>query len=228
MRSSQNEIVQPNAAVAAHDPGGKVRLALHSGTHGDAGFSEDGKRRFWLRRTWTDYGINHFWLWIGMNPSTADASVDDPTIRREVAFTKREPGPERYYIKCNVMDYRATSPKALLAPGICPSTQENLVTILRYARYAEKIIVCHGALHKKLQPYANEIVGALRAAGAELWCLGKTANGSPRHPLYLRADTPLVSFLDAREINQRQNHQPRRERYCPWRYHVNSRHVPRA
>jgi hypothetical protein len=34
-----------------------------------------------------------------------------------------------------------------------------------------------------------------REAGARLVCLGKTKNGHPRHPLYIKGDTPLEAFV---------------------------------
>ncbi len=55
-------------------------------------------------------------------------------------------------------------------------------------------MICHGKLNKALAPAGKEIVDALKADGVELWCLGKNGDGSPKHPLYLRADTPLVRF----------------------------------
>jgi hypothetical protein len=71
---------------------------------------------------------------------------------------------------------------------------ENLQTIRDAAAGAEIVILAYGALHKKLRPLAAEIVAALRADGRDLWCLGKTAEGMPRHPLYLKSDAPLVRF----------------------------------
>ena len=76
--------------VAAHDPGGKVRRGLPAGVHGWATFSKCGRYRRALGRddwTMTPYkeGIV---LFCGMNPSTAEGDVDDPTIIREFGFTR--------------------------------------------------------------------------------------------------------------------------------------------
>jgi len=180
--------------LIAHDPGGKTRLALLPGVTGDAEFSECGRFRYWLSREWGlrqfSDGREPYALFIGMNPSTAEANVDDPTIRREIALTHRL-GLERY-IKTNVMDYRATSPKMLLAPGVQPCSDANRPTIRRLAERAGTIIICHGRLHKKLRRYGELVLADLR--GRDLWCLGCNDDGSPKHPLYLAADTPLVRY----------------------------------
>ena len=136
----------------------------------------------------SSYGAIPYMLSIGMNPSTARADVDDPTIRRDIELAKRE-GFERL-IKVNVMDLRATSPKRLLVETPC--SDQNRPTIRMLAREAGKIVVCTGRLHKKLRRYGDAVIGDLR--GHTLWCLGKNDDGSPKHPLYLRADTPLINY----------------------------------
>lgn len=180
--------------LTPHDAGGKTRLAMIDGVDGKAEFSECGRYRLWLSRDWswqrlTD-GRNQFALWIGMNPSVAEADVDDPTIRREMAFT-RAAGLQTY-VKCNVMDYRATDPKALLS--IAPRSDKNIECIVGMASSprCSRIIAAWGALPKPLRRYADDVVTALR--GKQLYCLGRTANGSPRHPLYLPGTAQLEAW----------------------------------
>ena len=172
----------------------------------------DQQYRLWLTRDWS-IDINHcrdcerayetdrpsphgdgasapYVLFIGMNPSTADAYVNDPTIRREIAFTRRFGYAS--YVKVNVLDYRATKPATLLAPGVQPRSDNNLPTIKRYADGAALTIICWGKLPKSLRRYADDVLLALK--GRELWCLGRNSDGSPKHPLYLAGDTPLERF----------------------------------
>lgn len=174
-----------------HNPGGKIRLALPLGVHGDAVFSDSQHRQ--LMRRWTgDSFPDRYTMFIGMNPSTADATVNDPTCAREWNFSLREGF--HGMVKANVGDYRATDPKALLAPGVVASSAANLPAIRKAAKNAALVILCHGKLNKALVEPAREIVAALKADGIKLMCFGKNADGSPKHPLYLRLDTPLVPY----------------------------------
>ena len=175
-----------------HDPGGKVRLALMPGVQGDATFSPDGRYRQLMRRWIGNSFPDRYILFIGMNPSTADAAVNDPTCAREWSFTQREGF--QAMVKANVGDYRATDPKMLLAPGVEASSPDNLPAIRQVAAGAERVILCHGKLNKALAPAGKALVEALKADGLELWCFGTNADGSPKHPLYLRGDTPLRRF----------------------------------
>jgi hypothetical protein len=177
----------------AHDPGGKVRLRLAPGVHGDVQISADGRHRQVMRRWLGDSFPSRYILFIGMNPSTADATVDDPTCAREWNFARRE-GFEAM-IKCNVGDYRATDPKALLAPGIEAVSPANLPAVLQAARGAEKVVLAHGKLGKALAPAARELTTALLASGTNLWCFGTNKDGSPKHPLYLSLAAPLVRYI---------------------------------
>jgi hypothetical protein len=178
-----------------HDPGGKARFALLPGMDGAAEFSTDRVYRYWLSRDWGfrrfSDGREPFMLWIGMNPSTAEANVDDPTIRKELAFTRRM-GFYRY-IKVNVMDYRATSPRDLL--GVKPCSERNLETIAHFAERAAAIVACWGKLHKTLIPHADN--ARLTLAGCPLNCLGTNNDGSPKHPLYLADSTKFQDYPTA-------------------------------
>ena len=127
-----------------------------------------------------------------MTPSPADATVDDPTCAREWTFARREGFSGM--VKCNVGDYRATDPRMLVAPGVEAVSPANIPAIRKAARGAGRVVLCHGKLNKALAPAGREIVETLKADGVELWCFGTNADGSPKHPLYLRADTPLVRF----------------------------------
>lgn len=179
-------------SAGLHDPGGKVRLRLGEGVRGDAVMSDCGRYRQVMRRWLGEAFPDDYILFIGMNPSTADASVDDPTCAREWTFARREGFSAM--VKCNVGDYRATAPKMLTAPGIVAASPANLPAIREAAKGAGRVVLCHGKLNKALAQAGREIVEALRADGVDLWCFGTNADGSPKHPLYLRADTPIVPF----------------------------------
>ncbi|WP_408375159.1 DUF1643 domain-containing protein [Paraburkholderia nemoris] len=177
--------------VESHDPGGRVRIKLPADITGEARFSPCGRYRPLLVRRWAKG--DSFALWIGMNPSTATGEVDDPTVQREWTYTRSRLGVSAY-VKANVMDYRATDPKALLAEGIEPQSESNQNTILEQARNARYVVLAFGALTKAQRRYASELVTALETEGIPLFCLDFTADGSPRHPLYVKQDSPLVPF----------------------------------
>lgn len=175
-----------------HDPGGKVRLKVKADIRSDALFSNCGRYRRLLTREWDGAENPGYVLWIGMNPSTADLDVDDPTVFKEQKFTRRW-GYSRY-VKCNVMDYRATDPKTLLEPGVIPCTEENLQTIVDQARNAAIVVMAYGSLHKRLAHHGQTVTDALRAEGIELHALKITKNGSPGHPLYLKDTSELIEY----------------------------------
>lgn len=185
---------------AQHDPGGRTRYPLPDHIRGDAAFSPCGRYRHALfRERIGDYLIPtsaRTALFIGMNPSTAAADVDDPTCRREQAVAWREGC--RFYVKANVMDWRATEPARLRWAGVVPRSDANLDWIARLARGARMdggfAVAAWGALPAAQQPYATEALEVLKAAGVPLFCLGFTRAGHPRHPLYLASGAPLLPF----------------------------------
>jgi hypothetical protein len=192
-----------------HDPGGKVRTILPAHIEGDAGlYGRHQEYRLWLYRQWTGLPIHYksntgctrvdplepYLLWIGMNPSTADAHVNDPTITREIGFTMKFD--YRCYYKCNVMDYRATHPLTLTLPDVVPVSDQNEYVIRSLAKEAAKIICCWGSVHRRLATFPRELTARLLLDGHEhkMFCLGRTMSGAPRHPLYLKSGTQLEKF----------------------------------
>lgn len=170
-----------------HDPGGKVRLPLQPGVRGSALFSDCGRYRYCLRRDWGETGAP-FALFCMTNPSTAEHDIDDPTIRKDIHFTRM-----MGFTSCvmvNVCDYRATDPKVLLT--VSPRSDMNLPFIVEMAGKAERVICAWGALPPKLRRYADDVVTALR--GRRLYCMGKTRDNSPRHPLYLPNSAECVPW----------------------------------
>lgn len=150
-------------------------------TGSDAVLSESGRYRYALTRTWAPAaGAVCF---VMLNPSTADASEDDPTIRRCIGFA-RAWGFGRLEV-VNLFAWRATDPAALR--GVAdPVGPENDGHIMRAARGAKLVIAAwgaHGALLER-----GEEVRAMLARRFVVHHLGLTKEGHPRHPLYLRAD----------------------------------------
>lgn len=186
-----------------HDPGGKVRTKIADGMFGWAEFSDCGRYRHVLGRYWgSDPGQSMgdgvvdlltcpYALWIGMNPSTATAEVNDPTITREIGHTKRMG--LHCMFKANVMDYRATDPKDLYPLGRDARSEKNLSTILDLAVDAQFVIAAWGALDPRLRWAARDVEDMLKQK-VPMWCVGKTKYGFPRHPLYVRKYADLEPY----------------------------------
>lgn len=176
-----------------HSPGGKSRFPLAPGVGGLAHFSEDGKHRLILQRWIEGEAGKPYALFIGMNPSEAGGTIDDPTVRREWLMT-RERLELKVYVKANVFTYRATHPLELLK--LQPAERSlpgNLTRIVGYAENAAMVIVCWGSLPEALKPAAGLLLGALRNQ-ADLYCLGKTKDGSPKHGRGVSKADPLERF----------------------------------
>lgn len=149
--------------------------------------------RYLLTRTWpqplgADPHESRI-LFVMLNPSTADARFDDPTIRRCVGFAQRWGHTDLAVV--NLYAYRATSPRDLFAveDPIGPLND----AYVRQAAAAADAIVCAWGVHGLRDGRGRAVLAQLRAVAQNgLWCLGLTSGGEPRHPLYVRADTPLV------------------------------------
>lgn len=151
-----------------------------------AAFSEDGTFRYALWRTWDP--VLPTVEWIMLNPSKADADVDDPTVRRCIGFSRRWGfGALRI---TNLFAFRTTYPRELRGAKdrIGPHNASYL------ARCEGPIVAAWGG---SLPPDSDEEVSAIRARAIRqpgLWfCLGITnTSGQPRHPLMLPYSTPRV------------------------------------
>jgi len=128
-----------------------------------------------------------------LNPSTADAEIDDPTIRRCMGFTRREGFDAMVVV--NLCAFRATDPRELLDADD-PGGPENGEWIHKACFQGTTIVCAWGAIPKPIRKFADLAVKLMRddGYGEKLKCLGKTKDGQPRHPLYVRADAPLVEF----------------------------------
>ncbi|WP_029458196.1 DUF1643 domain-containing protein [Solidesulfovibrio alcoholivorans] len=149
----------------------------------------NGSYRYLLTRSWG--GDPREICWIMLNPSVADATADDPTIRRVRGFS--EAWSFGGFTVVNLFAGIQTDPTKIC--GICdPVGPENDDYIARAARGAQRIVCAWGAgCPWPHRPKA--VIGML--LGAPLYCLGTTRGGSPRHPLYVRGDQGLVPFGQA-------------------------------
>lgn len=145
-------------------------------------------------------------LFVMLNPSTADADNDDPTIRRCIAFAKRwDAGGIRV---CNLYAYRATKPTELTeaaGAGIDPVADppagrlqnKNDSATIAAASDAGRIIAAWGAWPGPFETRHWRVLELLRKAGP-VEVLAWTKHGQPRHPLYVRGDVKPEVWEGAR------------------------------
>ena len=151
--------------------------------------SECGAYRYWLQRVWDE--PKDLLAFVMPNPSTADAELDDPTIRRCVGFAKREG--RGGIVVVNLYAGRATQPADLfkMADPKGPNNPDQWMSWLRHERTK---VVCAWGAEPKAHGQAYDFHRFARREDVQLWCLGTTKDGHPKHPLYLRNDAPLIPY----------------------------------
>lgn len=152
-----------------------------------ADISDDGVYRYQLGRTWQP--DDPVMAWVMLNPSTADADVDDPTIRRCISFAQRCGCGGIEVI--NLFSYRATDPGRLR--DVLRDPRGDLYGPGHRGAW-RRVLLASNVLH---------VVAAWGAHEAATWsadrstlppgtvCLGTTKSGAPRHPLYVKGDAPF-------------------------------------
>jgi hypothetical protein len=130
-------------------------------------------------------------LFVMLNPSTADGTDDDPTIRRCLGFTRRE-GFARLAV-ANLFAIRSTQPERI-AVHPDPVGPLNDEWISQLALEAELIVVAWGASRYASPERVDQVKRILTAAGRPVCCLGLTSGWQPRHPLMVPRDWPLAEF----------------------------------
>jgi hypothetical protein len=158
-----------------------------------AEFSEDRLYRYLLTRDLRDNPkapkkADFPCLFIMLNPSTADAATNDPTIRRCIRFAT-DWGCNRLTV-VNLFAKRATNPKNLYGTLFDPIGPENDHFIkTQCIEHVNGIrVAAWGA--QEIAQYRGRVVSRQH----NLLCLGTTKNGSPKHPLYVKANASLVPF----------------------------------
>ena len=137
-----------------------------------------GLYRYLLLRDWRNGPTVNF---VMLNPSTADATQDDPTIRRCAGFAKAW-GYGTLAVT-NLYAFRATNP-AELQRAADPVGPANDDTIKAVALDSALVVCAWGALGGARAAVVERMLGRL---GVQLYSLGMTKGGQPRHPLYLPA-----------------------------------------
>lgn len=166
----------------------------------EATMSPCTRYRYRLLRRWNDSPLA---CWVMLNPSTADASINDPTINRCISFAKVW-GMGGIAV-LNLFAFRATDPKQLkgIDDPIGPENDEWIIKVAtevmgpdadwKTARNPGKIVYAWGKHGSYLHRDAEVRKFLDRYAPV---CIGRNKDGSPKHPLYTAASTPPSPFVE--------------------------------
>lgn len=160
-------------------------------------FSDCRKYRYLLWRRW-DNLISHeerWFLFVGMNPSKADAIRSDPTVSQMRGRAQRMGCTGLLVVNCSA--FVSTDPKGLigLVDAVGPLNEEYI----RYAADVAGTICCAWGNTDGERAAAME--KALLSSGKPLYCLDKTSSGNPRHPRGVSLETEIKEWKPAHEIS---------------------------
>ena len=153
--------------------------------------------RYTLTRVWD--AARPLCNFVGLNPSTATETLDDPTIRRCMGFARRDGAGG--LIMTNLFAFRATNPKDMIAEEepVGHDNNEHILAAAKASFYTVLACGAHGAHRGRLAAVAV----MLRSNGVELLCLGTTESGMPLHPLYLKSETEFRIFEFIQEVRKK-------------------------
>ena len=149
-----------------------------------ANFSSCRKYRYSLSRIWDKQ--KKFVLFIGLNPSTADEEVDDPTIRRCSGYAQK--WGYGGFIMVNLFAYRTTLPSNLKKVKY-PVGKDNDKYIMTLSKKADITVAAWGN-NGNLYSRDKQVLSLVPS----LMCLKINKSGQPAHPLYLKKDLKLINY----------------------------------
>ena len=146
-------------------------------------FSRCGQYRYVIWRCW-DSNLPSV-LFIGLNPSTANATNDDPTLRRFIDFALKWDYGSVYVV--NLFAFRTTNPKRLFRVKN-PVGPRNNVWIRKLIKRSSRVFVAWGNFGS-YNERSDEVLKLI----PEAYCLKINRSGQPSHPLYLpKSATPRL------------------------------------
>jgi hypothetical protein len=157
--------------------------------HGSV-LSECGRYRYTLTREWN--GSLPALTFVMLNPSTADATLDDPTIRRCIGFARRRGFGGLQVL--NLFAFRATDPMHMKAAHdpVGPDNDAHIIAALTATAAASSPVIAAWGVHGTYNGREAEVRKLSLECGVKLMCLGSTKGGHPRHPLYVAAAQEFV------------------------------------
>ncbi len=149
-------------------------------------FSSDRKYRYVLWRIWDEE--KPACVFIGLNPSTADENIDDPTIKKCIKFSMR--WGLGALCMLNLFAWRATDPREMIKCDK-PRGEDNDAIILKATARCPLVVAAWGVKGGH-QDRDVEVLTLLREQ--KIVCLDVTDGMFPKHPLYCRDDSVLKGY----------------------------------
>ncbi|WAL58838.1 DUF1643 domain-containing protein [Thermocoleostomius sinensis] len=172
----------------------KSQVIQNQDIQGGAIFDQDHRYRYLLWRTW-ELAAPRL-AFVMLNPSTADAHTNDPTIRRCISFAQSWGYGSLEVV--NLFARMATHPRQLqqVTDPVGVECDRHLIGAISRA---DRVILAWGkggSLYQRDRSVLQLLTHhrANHCVVPPLYCLGVTQNGQPRHPLYLRRNTQLSPF----------------------------------
>lgn len=156
-----------------------MRIKLSIGMASGAQFSGDMKYRIGLWRAW-DLSLPRI-LFVMLNPSTADANANDPSVERCQRRAIRL-GFGSLFV-CNIFAWRSTDPMELYKVKR-PIGEGNDFEISRYC-FKSDLVVCAWGIHGNLKGRGKRVLDLIRSQKKIPHALKINKDGTPAHPLYL-------------------------------------------
>lgn len=151
-----------------------------------ADFSNCRKYRYALWRIWDE--AKPLAMFIGLNPSTANESDNDPTVKSVGRICKHNGYGGFYMMNC--FPYISTDP-AKLKDGLTLDTNTKNIEKLKEIGYACKDVVFAWGSFKEVDEYTSGLLAYLFPNAKALYI---NQNGSPKHPLYCKSESTLIAF----------------------------------
>lgn len=161
-----------------------------AGMEKGAHFSKSRVFRYALWRRWDK--DKPAVMFVGLNPSTADENVDDPTIKRCIDFAKRWGYGSLYML--NLFAFRATKPRDM-KQALDKIGPDNNAALEEYADKCNEIVAAwgvNGTLDDRDRFVCDQVLFDF-----QLMCLRKTQGGHPEHPLYVPQVTERIVFRES-------------------------------
>lgn len=148
-------------------------------------FSPDRRHRYTLWRQWNaENDPTKMVAFVGLNPSKATEWQNDRTVCRCIRFAQRFGFSGM--IMLNAFAYRATDPEEMKIQRD-PIGEDNDKALVAVANTVSCVIACWGVDGSFR---GRELILCGLLANVDLYCMGRTQEGHPRHPLYLPNNAP--------------------------------------